>query len=173
MLSDLIQEKHMADWYYMAGGEKFGPVSNDELKKLAAAGHFEPTDKVWKEGLQDWVDASTMKGLFDGRPAKTAEGATKTASAASKRKASKPRVNGEHPGYLPHLKFVDKFLDLARGILSEKLLDSLDGICRMAGHISLMVYVVICLGMGIFIGIKVDSFRLVLMASAILPIGLA
>jgi hypothetical protein len=40
----------MADWYYAKDGERHGPVSPAELKKMAASGELEPTDQVFQEG---------------------------------------------------------------------------------------------------------------------------
>ena len=51
-------------WHYTVGDDQFGPVSSDELKKLAEAGKLKPDDQVWKEGMGDWKPASDMQGLF-------------------------------------------------------------------------------------------------------------
>jgi len=53
-------------WWYTKSGERFGPHTSDELKVLAANGGLAPTDMVWKEGLTDWLQASSVKGLFAG-----------------------------------------------------------------------------------------------------------
>ncbi|MCH8046425.1 MAG: DUF4339 domain-containing protein [Planctomycetes bacterium] len=52
-----------AHWYYSHGDEQLGPVTGSQLKKLAAEGKLAPTDLVWKEGMDDWVAASTIDGL--------------------------------------------------------------------------------------------------------------
>jgi hypothetical protein len=55
----------MADeWHYSIQGNRVGPVGSAELKRLAESGELSPTDLVWKEGLQNWVAASNVKGLF-------------------------------------------------------------------------------------------------------------
>ena len=55
----------MADeWHYSVGGNRLGPVASSELKSLAESGQLSPTDLIWKEGLQNWVAASSVKGLF-------------------------------------------------------------------------------------------------------------
>lgn len=53
-----------AEWYYTKDGQKHGPVSAAELKALAQAGKFAPTDMVWKAGMAEWKVASSVKGLF-------------------------------------------------------------------------------------------------------------
>jgi len=54
----------MADqWYYSQQEERKGPVSQEELKRLATTGQLKPTDTVWKEGMAKWLPASQVKGL--------------------------------------------------------------------------------------------------------------
>jgi TM2 domain-containing membrane protein YozV len=52
------------EWYYSVDGDRQGPVSGAELKKLAEAGTLKATDLVWKDGMPDWVAAKSIKGLF-------------------------------------------------------------------------------------------------------------
>ncbi|MCE9544917.1 MAG: DUF4339 domain-containing protein [Planctomycetia bacterium] len=54
-----------AEWFYAREEVDIGPVSGGELKRLAASGALLPTDEVWREGLADWVEAGSIKGLFD------------------------------------------------------------------------------------------------------------
>src|SRR5436190_7368165 len=54
------------EWYYSVGGDRQGPVTAAELKKLAEAGTLKATDLVWKDGMPDWVQAKSIKGLFGG-----------------------------------------------------------------------------------------------------------
>ena len=52
------------EWHYSFEGEKCGPVPAAELKRLAREGTITPNDLVWKAGLDDWLPASKIKGLF-------------------------------------------------------------------------------------------------------------
>ncbi len=52
------------DWHYSINGEKLGPVTSAELKRLADSGTLSPSDLIWREGLASWVVASNVKGLF-------------------------------------------------------------------------------------------------------------
>lgn len=54
------------EWFYTKNGERFGPVSGQQLKELAAKGQLAPADLVWKEGMKQWLPAKNIKGLFDG-----------------------------------------------------------------------------------------------------------
>lgn len=53
----------MSEWYFAKDDEPFGPVSTADLKQLAAVGLLQPTDLVWKNGMQAWQPASKLKGL--------------------------------------------------------------------------------------------------------------
>ncbi len=52
------------EWYYSQNGQRHGPVSSADLKQLAASGKLHPTDHVWKEGMDKWAAARSVKGLF-------------------------------------------------------------------------------------------------------------
>lgn len=66
----------MADgWYVGRNGEKSGPFSPDQLRRMAATGQLSPTDLVWKQGMTDWAQASTIRGLFPQGAAPQAGGA--------------------------------------------------------------------------------------------------
>src|SRR5262249_57536406 len=53
-----------AEWFYQCKGEKHGPVSAAELKRLAEAGRLLATDLVWKKAMAAPVPAAKVKGLF-------------------------------------------------------------------------------------------------------------
>jgi hypothetical protein len=56
---DKAKEKPMSNWYYTTNGQQQGPVSGEVLKQLATAGRISPTDLVWREGMPQWIAAST------------------------------------------------------------------------------------------------------------------
>jgi RsiW-degrading membrane proteinase PrsW (M82 family) len=51
-------------WYYQQGDQPIGPVPPQEIKRLARAGELQPSDLLWKEGMERRVAASHVKGLF-------------------------------------------------------------------------------------------------------------
>ena len=53
-----------ADWFYSVGDTRQGPVTEDDLKALAADGRLKPSDLVWRDGMADWVEARTVPALF-------------------------------------------------------------------------------------------------------------
>lgn len=55
-------------WYYGRLGAQQGPISGDELRRLAGSGQITPNTLVWRDGWADWRPASTVEGLFPKPP---------------------------------------------------------------------------------------------------------
>lgn len=52
------------EWFYIVGDkDQQGPVSANDLKRLAESGELRPDDLVWQEGLPEWLPASRLKGM--------------------------------------------------------------------------------------------------------------
>jgi hypothetical protein len=47
----------MAQWHAQIGGQRYGPVSEEEMKSWIAQGRVSATDFVWSEGMPNWVAA--------------------------------------------------------------------------------------------------------------------
>ena len=58
-----------SQWYYASGDAEYGPISSPELKKLADSGELSPEDQVWREGMEDWIQAKSIPKLFSNAPA--------------------------------------------------------------------------------------------------------
>ena len=54
----------MKKWFYKTDAGKVGPVSSGELKQLVANGEVQPETPVLKDGLDQWMPAKRIKGLF-------------------------------------------------------------------------------------------------------------
>ena len=52
------------NWYYFRNAQQLGSVSSSKLKDLAATGELQPTDLIWRYGMDEWMPANTIKGLF-------------------------------------------------------------------------------------------------------------
>lgn len=55
------------DWYYANGAQQTGPVSDNEMRRLAAEGVIAPFTMVWHErlaGWQTWVSVARPAGTF-------------------------------------------------------------------------------------------------------------
>ena len=69
------------EWFVTHEGKQFGPVSIKDLKFEIERGELNPRlDMIWKNGMEDWIPAGELSGLFE----KNAEaGAAETAKEAS------------------------------------------------------------------------------------------
>lgn len=53
-----------ATWYYAVGNsQQQGPVDLATLQRLIAGGQVGPSDLVWRDGMADWVPASSVPEL--------------------------------------------------------------------------------------------------------------
>jgi len=53
-----------AEWFYLHDNHKRGPVDANTMKRLASEGRLKPEDRIWRNGMPDWVPASQAKSLF-------------------------------------------------------------------------------------------------------------
>jgi hypothetical protein len=51
-------------WYYAANGQRVGPVTFDQLRRLTTSGQIAANDLVWTEGMADWQPASGIPSLM-------------------------------------------------------------------------------------------------------------
>lgn len=54
----------MSDWYWLRDGNTIGPCTSRQLKRAAEEGLISPETLVWKPKLNDWIEASAVRGLF-------------------------------------------------------------------------------------------------------------
>ena len=59
---EIVQIQSTA-WFYKKGTEQVGPYCIEELRELAATSMFQPTDRVWCEGMQSWKPANSIREL--------------------------------------------------------------------------------------------------------------
>lgn len=78
-------------WYYARGEQEKGPITTVQIKALAGAGKLQADDFVWKEGMETWLPAGEVPGLFAAKPA------TETGSKSEQPKKQDPT----HPATLP------------------------------------------------------------------------
>jgi hypothetical protein len=52
-------------WYFADGEVERGPVTEAQLRTLIGTGNLAAEDLVWKEGMEDWLPAGEVPGLFD------------------------------------------------------------------------------------------------------------
>jgi hypothetical protein len=55
-------------WFYEVGGERRGPVSLVELKRLAQTNTIDRTTRVWAEGMPEPMPAGSLSMLYPPAP---------------------------------------------------------------------------------------------------------
>jgi uncharacterized membrane protein len=57
------------DWYYAIDGQQYGPVSDEEFRRLAETGKITPHDLVWNATMgEQWVTAGSLDDLHFAPP---------------------------------------------------------------------------------------------------------
>src|SRR5262249_1665002 len=62
----LGENKIMTDrvWYFAVGGNRQGPISDDQMRAGIAGGQIRADTLVWHSGLSDWTKAGDIPGLI-------------------------------------------------------------------------------------------------------------
>ena len=58
--------KIMGQWYCTISEKRYGPVETEVLREWIVQGRCRPEDSVWTEGMEEWLPAEQVSGLFDG-----------------------------------------------------------------------------------------------------------
>jgi hypothetical protein len=53
-----------SQWYYGERENRQGPFSDQQLRALADQGQIQPTDTIWKEGVEQGIPAHRVKNLL-------------------------------------------------------------------------------------------------------------
>jgi len=48
------------DWHYAVNQQQYGPVSEDEIRRLAQQGTIQPNTLVWRQGMANWTPYSQV-----------------------------------------------------------------------------------------------------------------
>ena len=65
----------MAMWYYARNDKQVGPISLEQLQALVRSGELQAQDRVWGEGMADWVTVGNVPELQAVLPAAPGAGA--------------------------------------------------------------------------------------------------
>lgn len=60
VLSKPPKTAHPSQWYLGRDGTQYGPLTDAEMKKLAALGHLKKDDLVWRPGFSEWALAPAV-----------------------------------------------------------------------------------------------------------------
>ncbi|MEO1265657.1 MAG: DUF4339 domain-containing protein, partial [Pseudomonadota bacterium] len=61
-------DQPVTQWYLARDGQQFGPVSEDELRKLIELGHLRASDLVWHAGYAEWQPAQAAIDALKATP---------------------------------------------------------------------------------------------------------
>lgn len=158
-----------AQWYYAQGDKQIGPVTSAQIRQLAGAGVLGQEDLVWREGMEEWIPAQGIKGLFK-TESQTAGTFSNGPSAATEAKipemASLPPVmetametamepsDSDKPARAPREHLVDRLLSFVRSQLNAPFVESAARLFTLCGHYGLYVAMVVYFTLAISVGIK-------------------
>jgi len=87
---------NLQHWYYINKNyEEDGPVSSEEMRKMARDGDIHKGTYVWTQELPEWVPASKVAGLFDNRGSQTKTNQGTPPSGLSKKTGGFPVLGKE------------------------------------------------------------------------------
>jgi hypothetical protein len=164
------------EWYYAHGDQRAGPVPSAELKQLAAASELLPDDLVWREGMDQWVAASNVKGLFEETesegeetPSKAAEPPAEGFQPVSAMPATAPdllpkpgQTASDRAGPRAARHPLEVVLDSVRAQFTVGFVDSTTKTFVAGGHYCLYVAMLASFGAALTLGVKTGSLDQVL-----------
>jgi ferric-dicitrate binding protein FerR (iron transport regulator) len=53
-------------WYCVVNGQKYGPISEQELRSWVTQGRVRPTDNVWTDDMAAWQPLQSVQYMFRG-----------------------------------------------------------------------------------------------------------
>lgn len=56
------------EWYLARAGKRYGPMTDEELARLARDGNLVASDHLWRQGFEDWIKVEAIPGLLDAKP---------------------------------------------------------------------------------------------------------
>jgi hypothetical protein len=59
------------EWFVARNGRSTGPLAFEDLVDAVGSGQLNRADLVWRDGMEGWVQASTIEGLWDTFPSVT------------------------------------------------------------------------------------------------------
>ena len=157
------------DWYYARGDSQNGPISPQELRRLAGAGKLAPDDLVWRDGMEDWVSARTVQGLFGDKARSGSASTTPPGGLPSGPTAEAPADAPPAPGQTavppaisraasPLHHPLDAVLDLMRALFPPPLVPAAARLFMACGLKGLYVAMAILIAFTLTVALKTGRF---------------
>lgn len=166
------------EWFYAQGDKQQGPVTATEIKALADAGKLKPDDLVWREGMDEWIAARRVKGLFESEaPAAAAPAAPPIGPPGTVPSPARPAPEAAPPVFEkspaafqraregPARHLFDFVLEFARGQFTGQFVRSTAKIFTAAGHYGLYAAMLVALVLAVTFGVKVNNLDPVLLGA--------
>ena len=170
------------EWYYSQGDKQQGPASPAEIKALADGGRLLPEDLVWREGMEEWIPARKVKGLFGAEepavakppqavPQAVLQAAPKETPQEVLSPASPPAFEKSPAAFQraregPARHLFDFVLELARSQLTAHFVESTSKIFAVCGHYGLYLAMLVLLGFSMVFGVKANELNPILVGTA-------
>jgi len=156
------------EWFYAHSDRQAGPIPSVELKHLADAGELLPDDLVWHEGMEQWVAARNVKGLFEASLPKAADTPSKAAAPFADAVQPVSPIPATAPGLLPEpgrtaldrsrprfdRHAFDILLDALRAQFTAPFVDSTTKIFVTCGHYCLYLAMLASFGVALTLAVK-------------------
>ncbi len=155
------------EWYYAKDNVQHGPVSAAELRQLAGRGELQPEDLVWREGMDDWIAAKRVKGLFDGdEPPRALKAPPEAPAAEAIPVLERPEAAVRRTAAGPPRHAFDLALDFARGQLTTEFINTTSKIFTFAGHYGLYLAMAVLFIVSLLVGVKTNQINPVFLGAA-------
>lgn len=115
----MARRKHMHAWHYEAEGGRLGPIAEEDILPIIAAGNITRSTSVWRPGLEAWAPAhqTSLDQYFTDTGAVTEEAIVAAEKAQTATAAALKKKNEILPprGLVKPLGFRSKALQIALG----------------------------------------------------------
>lgn len=93
-------------WFVTHEGKQYGPVAFEDLQFEKESGRLDPRlDLVWKKGMDQWIPAGELEGLYERNPAREPAAAADPFGNEAESLPIEPRAIIHKPG-LGRMKFI-------------------------------------------------------------------
>lgn len=154
------------EWYYTKGNQQFGPVTPVELKKLAEQGDLGSEELVWREGMDEWVPAKRVKGLFEGEGGPALAGPALPSTRSSRTAFERSPAAFERARQRASRHFFDRLLDLARSRFTAQFAALTARLFGLVGHYGLYAAMVAVLAVQGMLTFRTGLAQPILLGSA-------
>jgi hypothetical protein len=124
-------------WFVRRGEKQFGPFTKNQVRDLAKSSRIKPTDEIWKDGMEGWVQLSKFRNIFPEQIAdKNNKIQSKLLSSTMIPKATKSdSIEVEFLTEIERLKL--EISSLKELVLNKEILQGVDNLEYVQGEISI------------------------------------